>query len=390
MSSAGPTPISIGSSVGKGGGNVMSDVIAVEMNLNAFIGTGNVKGRTKLLFTVGQMTDDFVSAIKAFQKHVVGLKNPDGRVDPNGKTLKYLNGPFSARGGEVDPDGNTPPADVLAARQKIAATARAMHAIGGHFLMGAKGDMPGRANGHPLRPAFTQSMVYMDAASRSQLGPAVNAAWCSTARFGRLGCMGRPDAVGITDSFLLPGNPALADIDNYMACIDRIRKSGIPLRRWPGFDVYLKKQAKFTAALTQSTLLELCPLDGSRGHFPRRINPDGLMHLGEGCADFRHYDCIGFIDFVLSKVLSPKWSQSMTFYMSTNSKFKVTELSGGKVFKLAEEGDLLFKSEEESHCGICTRRSDQIVVTNCRSMALGLIDSVLTDEWKFHARLINF
>ena len=105
--------------------------------------------------------------------------------------------------------------------------------------------------------------------------------------------------------------------------------------------------------------------------------------------------CIGFVNFVLSKVLGSKWSFSMDWYRNTEAKgrpFKVTTVGPdgeGDIFALAEEGDLVFKAEGSDHCGICTLRGGDVFVTNCRSMTTGLIDSRLKDEWAFHSRLIS-
>jgi peptidoglycan hydrolase-like protein with peptidoglycan-binding domain len=44
----------------------------------------------------GVMTPQMIQAIRSFQQKVVGMKLPDGRVDPSGGTLRKLNGPPSA------------------------------------------------------------------------------------------------------------------------------------------------------------------------------------------------------------------------------------------------------------------------------------------------------
>lgn len=79
--------------------NRLADIIKVEINLNIFILAGAVKGidRTDILFHKS-VDDEFINAIKKFQRHVVGMSNPDGRVDPNGRTLKFFERPnFRAR-----------------------------------------------------------------------------------------------------------------------------------------------------------------------------------------------------------------------------------------------------------------------------------------------------
>lgn len=75
-------------SVGNNGANEQNDVKFVQSCLNA-----HVKFHTasiKTLSTDGICGNKTVEAIKIFQKDYVRLSNPDGRVDPNGKTLRYL------------------------------------------------------------------------------------------------------------------------------------------------------------------------------------------------------------------------------------------------------------------------------------------------------------
>ena len=389
-------PIRLSSSVGEGGDNLTADVIGVEMHLNIFIVAGALKGVSDALFTIGQMTPRFIEVIKIFQKQIVGLSRPDGKVDVNGRTIKFLNGPISARGGKVTPGPVTPPANVMAARKKIADVAGKYLNEGGHFLMGSQGDMPGMANGHPLRPAITMPATFMDESHPKKLGPAVKAAWIPNTAFGALGCMGRPFRKGIPNNGIIaPSDPRLAQLTKYMESIRKMRDAGIPVTRWPGFDAYLGFAGGFDAATTFGQFDTLCTAAGVGTQFPRRINPDGAIHLGESCVGHRHYDCIGFVNFVLSKVLKSSmasgiWATSMKYFMATGPRFHVTEFDDSAkddVLTLAEPGDIVLKSETEKHCGICREVGGKMVVTNCRSMATGLINSKLTGEWKFLARL---
>ncbi|MBM4005124.1 MAG: peptidoglycan-binding protein [Planctomycetes bacterium] len=77
----------ITSSVGRVGTNMSQDVSTVQSLLNRHrnppLTKLDVDGR------IGPKTTD---AIEEFQRRVVKLSNPDGRVDPNGKTLTALNG----------------------------------------------------------------------------------------------------------------------------------------------------------------------------------------------------------------------------------------------------------------------------------------------------------
>jgi peptidoglycan hydrolase-like protein with peptidoglycan-binding domain len=72
--------------------NLRDDVQVVQMLLNehaARVGFPPVQ-------VTGMMTPETITAIKLFQQKVVGMRNPDGRVDPSGGTLRKLNEPPGA------------------------------------------------------------------------------------------------------------------------------------------------------------------------------------------------------------------------------------------------------------------------------------------------------
>jgi hypothetical protein len=116
----------ISGSVGKGGVNRLDDVKTVQTLLNQKIAelmplmpvivTGNCDGQTILM-------------IEEFQRRVLHLPKPDGRVDPNGRTIAALNGEAgSAPGTEPTLDGNAlpgPAANVLKEILKAAGLPRA-------------------------------------------------------------------------------------------------------------------------------------------------------------------------------------------------------------------------------------------------------------------------
>ncbi len=274
-------------------------------------------------------------------------------------------------------------------KEKIANTAGKYLNDGGHFLMGTIGNMPKMANGHPVRPVFTLPATFIDEKHHTKLGPSINAAWVKTGKFGILGCMGRPKKKGFPNNGQVISQKDKDDIKDYTECIRMAKDAGVSASRWPGFDVYRSKKIKFDTA-TKLNISSLCVIGGPNQQYPRRISPNGQLHLGETCVGHRHYDCIGFVNFVLSKVLVSRWAQSMEFYMKDSTKFDVTEFADSdkaKVISLAEPGDLVFKSKSESHCGIIREVNGRILVTNCRGMSTGLINSSLTAEWKFLARL---
>lgn len=65
------------------------DVLAVQKLINARISQIAPLARLVEDGTIGPRT---IAAIEEFQRRVVGMRNPDGRVDPGGRTLRALNG----------------------------------------------------------------------------------------------------------------------------------------------------------------------------------------------------------------------------------------------------------------------------------------------------------
>lgn len=79
--------ISLSQSVGEKGSNLKHDVLSIQKALN------RIKPSIKQppLVEDGVYGKDTAEAIKLFQQKHVLLKNPDGRIDPHGKTIKKLN-----------------------------------------------------------------------------------------------------------------------------------------------------------------------------------------------------------------------------------------------------------------------------------------------------------
>ncbi len=108
-----PTPTAnIAASVGKGGKNNNADVRIVQALLNNHGNSLTVDGNC------GAKT---IAAIEKFQKEVVGLSKPDGRIDPGGRTWNALksgaaqpvNNPVTEQPNQGEPPVNTggpPPA----------------------------------------------------------------------------------------------------------------------------------------------------------------------------------------------------------------------------------------------------------------------------------------
>lgn len=78
-------PNGIMRSVGANASNQRADVKLIQIYLNA-----NIREPSKKLAEDGLIGKNTISAIKTFQQQSVGMGSPDGRVDPNGKTFRYL------------------------------------------------------------------------------------------------------------------------------------------------------------------------------------------------------------------------------------------------------------------------------------------------------------
>jgi hypothetical protein len=78
-------------SVGRGGVNDAVEVKIVQARLNQLM-----DGKRRRLVVDGKCGRHTVAALISFQRIVGGLKSPDGRVDPGGRTQRVLNDPGSA------------------------------------------------------------------------------------------------------------------------------------------------------------------------------------------------------------------------------------------------------------------------------------------------------
>ncbi len=98
-------------SVGKNGRNQFQDVMNMQNMLNGFIIQGHLNPIT-MMVADGMVGKKTIKAIKTFQNLYLGLRNPDGRIDPGGKTLDALNSgvkapTFRGGGGGVSGGGAT-------------------------------------------------------------------------------------------------------------------------------------------------------------------------------------------------------------------------------------------------------------------------------------------
>jgi putative chitinase len=86
--------MAIQESVGKQGINNKVDVKVIQAALN-LVQSPNFKLKNRLVID-GKNGSKTITSIEAFQKDIVKLSNPDGRIDVNGKTLKTLKKNISA------------------------------------------------------------------------------------------------------------------------------------------------------------------------------------------------------------------------------------------------------------------------------------------------------
>lgn len=84
--------ITIMGSVGIKGKNLASDIKTIQAALNKVLGLIKPTQKLSVDGSLGRVPEKSktVDAIVTFQKKVVGMLNPDGRIDPNGTTIRTL------------------------------------------------------------------------------------------------------------------------------------------------------------------------------------------------------------------------------------------------------------------------------------------------------------
>ena len=75
-------------SVGRGGVNLYNDVITIQKLFNK----QRLPGVTGQLKYDGDAGSETITRIEIFQKNIVKMPKPDGRIDPGGKTMAKLTG----------------------------------------------------------------------------------------------------------------------------------------------------------------------------------------------------------------------------------------------------------------------------------------------------------
>jgi cell wall-associated NlpC family hydrolase len=183
--------------------------------------------------------------------------------------------------------------------------------IGSHYLWGAGGSTPGKANGVWYR----QDVVKLAPTSLDPRTATVGAAQCD--QQGTYVCAGNYGLV----SGCRPANPADVDLVNYLA----------QLRQLPPGKDYPPFASRFTPRVMKG------------GNIGKAHN--GLLAWGEDCRGRRHFDCISFVNWVLSWTTTLFWWKEIWHYASDASGTTGVAMDDPPV-----PGDILVRGKE--HIGL--------------------------------------
>jgi hypothetical protein len=241
-------------------------------------------------------------------------------------------------------------------RENIARLADQIAAEGGHFLNGAQGAEPGFRAGPLNRLVSEKRQSFEPSAPMLQA-----AAMTST-------CMGRFEQAG--------------------GRVISSRKDKEALKKY-----LVEQETIFVLGGSTSDLQPFERAKGSNGRlhalFPRKVG--NKIILGERCLGKRHFDCIGFLNFCISQVLSPKWNRSFTQYNRDFDPVAQSDLQPGDiVIRIKGEKGPDGVAARTDHAGICHRHSSLgLRVLNCASGSTGLVSSPYTRVRWPHRRRIN-
>jgi cell wall-associated NlpC family hydrolase len=187
--------------------------------------------------------------------------------------------------------------------QSIVDFARSL--IGSHYLWGSGGDAPGANNGVWYR----QTSVSLAPSSLDPASPCVFAAQCDQA--GHYVCAGRFKTIRGGRY----ANSTDWDLQNYL--------SGLAGQSEDSWQPYY---TSFTPRVVRG----------------RNVSNDGKIVWGEDCRSARHFDCISFVNFVLSQMTKPSWHYSIAQY-DANSSGVTTSID---LNDAAVPGDILIRNTE--------------------------------------------
>lgn len=182
--------------------------------------------------------------------------------------------------------------------------------IGSHYLWGAAGATPNEQDGAHYRTGA----VYLDADAKSNEKPSVFAATCDVD--GHYVCSGSFKQF-INETGGGYTYPSDANLTKYLD----------ELRKLPSNSNWYPYRGRFTPRVMRGKNLD--------------TDNDRLV-WGEDCRYVRHFDCVGFVNFVLSLTTSQKWSFNI-------SQYAVGNMTGATKVDLdspAVDGDILVKNTE--------------------------------------------
>jgi cell wall-associated NlpC family hydrolase len=165
-----------------------------------------------------------------------------------------------------------------AVRQSIADCAKDL--TGSHYLWGSGGATPGAANGAAYRPGS----VTLHAPQTDPKNPKIFAATCNVA--GYFVCAGRYDKIPGGR----PAHSADQDLVNYLRQLPDDTSAWQPYCQW------------FSPRMVEGS------------------NVTRQIVWGEDCRARRHFDCISFVNYVLTQTTIPNWSASIAQYTSQTTE----------------------------------------------------------------------
>ena len=156
--------------------------------------------------------------------------------------------------------------------------------IGSHYLWGSGGDTPDGRNGI----WYLKEVTRLAPPSTDPKAPMVFAAQCDSS--GHFVCSGRfRDIDGGRYA-----DPNDWDLQNYLAGL-----APLPLDLWCPYFVYFSPRVMQGRNLSNSD--------------------SGRIVWGEDCRGIRHFDCISFVNWVLTGATKPNWPYNITQYQNNTS-----------------------------------------------------------------------
>lgn len=191
----------------------------------------------------------------------------------------------------------------MANRQLIVHSAR--RHLGAHYLWGSGGASPGASDGVWYRAGD----VDLQGPSLDPKNPSVFAATCNKAGFHV--CAGR--YLGIKGGRRTTGDAV--DLKSYLDSLSKLPRS-----MWLPYFAYFSPRK-----VVGSTIKDA----------PKIV-------WGEDCRGTRHFDCISFVNYVLTESTQPFWSADIKL-LRTGSKSGLQEV---QMDAPAVDGDILFRKDE--------------------------------------------